>query len=141
MAILFDKSDISLPKLQKRKLKKWISLVANSFEKRVGEIAYVFCSDQKILEVNNQYLKHNYYTDIITFDYTENSVISGDIFISINTVKSNSVKFKTEFADELHRVIIHGILHLCGLKDKNTKDAEKMREEENIALKLLENLE
>ena len=86
--------------------------------KRLGEIAYIFCSDEKILEVNRQYLQHDYYTDIITFDYCEGDRLSGDLFISLDTIHTNAEQFGTSYEDELHRVIIHGILHLCGINDK-----------------------
>ena len=99
-------------------------------------MGYIFCSDEKILEVNRQYLQHDYYTDIITFDYSEGDRISGDIFISIDTVRSNAEKYGTNFDDELHRVIIHGILHLCGLKDKSEADSKKMRKAEDKALSI-----
>jgi rRNA maturation RNase YbeY len=108
--------------------------VAAQYNKRVGEIAYIFCSDEEILRINRQYLQHDYYTDIITFDYSEDDVISGDLFISLETVKSNSEQFKTEYSEELARVMIHGVLHLCGFKDKTPKDEKIMREKENSAL-------
>ena len=105
----------------------------------MGEIAYLFCDDEKILEINRTYLQHDFYTDIITFDYSEEDTISGDIFISIDTVRSNSQKYQTEFMEELHRVIIHGILHLCGVNDKSEEEETEMREAENSALTLLKN--
>lgn len=105
--------------------------------KRVGEVAYIFCSDEKILEVNRQYLNHDYYTDIITFDYTEGDVISGDIFISVDTVRSNADEFGVSFEKELNRIIIHGILHLCGFKDKQPDDKAEMTRQEDSALSLL----
>ena len=102
-----------MPAIKKRETTEWIKSVAATYEKRIGEIAYIFCSDEKILEINREYLDHDYYTDIITFDYTEKNRISGDIFISIDTVKSNADEFKVSYEEELHRIIIHGILHLC----------------------------
>ena len=92
--------------------------VAGIYGKKCGDISYIFCSDEKILEINREYLDHDYYTDIITFDYTEKNRISGDIFISIDTVKSNADEFEVSYEEELHRIIIHGILHLCGINDK-----------------------
>lgn len=118
-------------------MNKWIKEVAGTYNKKVGDISYIFCSDKKILEVNNEYLQHDYYTDIITFDYTEGEIISGDIFISTETVMSNSEKFDTNYADEMHRIIIHGILHLCGINDKGVGEREHMTECENKALALL----
>lgn len=126
-----------MPAIKKRETTAWIKAVASSYKKKVGEIAYIFCSDEKILEVNKEYLQHDYYTDIITFDYCEDNVISGDIFISLDTVKSNSEQFNTSYNDELHRTIIHGILHLCGINDKGEGEREIMEAEENKALALL----
>lgn len=123
-----------MPAIKKRENNAWIKKVAAEYGKKVGEIAYIFCNDDKILEVNRQYLQHDYYTDIITFDYTEDNVISGDIFISLDTVKSNSVEQGTEYDEELHRVIIHGILHLCGINDKGEGERAIMEEAENKAL-------
>ena len=112
--------------------------------KKVGDIAYIFCDDEKILEVNRQYLQHDYYTDIITFDYSEGDVISGDIFISLDTVRTNAEQFATQserfkfpYEQELHRVIIHGVLHLCGINDKGPGEREIMEQNENEALALL----
>lgn len=136
--IFFYDEDVVTNLKQKRLLKSWIKSVANSYGFLVGDISYIFCSDSYILDVNRKYLNHDYYTDIITFDYSEDQKISGDLFISVETVKSNSELFKTNFIDEFHRVIIHGILHLCGLKDKCPEDEKKMREAEDSALFLLE---
>ncbi|MDR3057482.1 MAG: rRNA maturation RNase YbeY [Prevotella sp.] len=137
MAILYQAEEVKLPSIKKRETSNWIKSVAASYNKKVGDIAFIFCSDEKILEVNNQYLQHDYYTDIITFDYSENDTISGDIFISLDTVKSNSEQFKTLYSEELHRIIIHGILHLCGINDKGPGEREHMTECENKALKML----
>lgn len=129
--------DIKLPKFSKREISAWIKQVASSEGYKIGELGYVFCSDEKILEVNNQYLQHDYYTDIITFDYTEANIISGDIFISIDTVRTNAEKFGVAFDMELRRIIIHGVLHLCGQKDKSPKERAEMTRKENQALALL----
>lgn len=137
MAIVYQAQDVQFPDIKRRATTNWIKSILPKYNKILGDVAYIFCSDEKILEINNMYLKHDYYTDIITFDYSEENIISGDIFISLETVKSNSEKFKTNFNDELHRVIIHGILHLCGVNDKTPDEEKKMREEENDALKLL----
>ncbi|MDO4930272.1 MAG: rRNA maturation RNase YbeY [Bacteroidales bacterium] len=115
----------------------WVKAVAQSYGKRVGEIAYIFCDDEKILEVNRQYLQHDYYTDIITFDYCRGNVLSGDLFISLDTVRSNAELFGKTYEDELHRVVIHGILHLCGINDKGPGEREIMEAEEDNALALL----
>src|SRR5574344_3126929 len=134
MSITYHTEGVNMPNIKRQATSQWIKSVASSYGKKVGEIAYIFCSDKKILEVNRQYLKHDYYTDIITFDYTEDNKISGDIFISLETVKSNSEQFGTDYYDELSRVIIHGILHLCGFKDKEPSAKAKMTDEENKAL-------
>ncbi len=134
--IIFQAENITFPKIKRQTTKKWIQSVAESYNKKVGDISYLFCNDEKILEINRQYLSHDFYTDIITFDYSEGNKISGDIFISLDTVRSNSQKYQTDFIEELHRVIIHGILHLCGIDDKTEADAKKMRQAENNALKL-----
>ncbi len=132
--IYFDSENIELPSLEWDKLKDWITSIIQSYHYQLGEISYIFCDDDKILEVNREYLNHDYYTDIITFDYCEEGVISGDLFISLDTVKSNAEKFEEDYFRELLRVVIHGILHLCGLKDKSDEDALKMRQAEEDAL-------
>lgn len=132
--ISYNTENVSMPDIRRRDTSKWIRSVAESYGKRAGDIAYIFCNDEKILEVNKQYLQHDYYTDIITFDYTEGDVISGDIFISLDTVKSNAQEQGTSYDEELHRVIIHGILHLCGINDKGPGEREIMEEAENRAL-------
>ena len=112
--------------------------MAASYNKKVGDIAYIFCDDEKILEVNREYLQHDYYTDIITFDYCENNIISGDLFISLDTVRSNSELVAESYERELLRVIIHGVLHLCGINDKGEGEREIMEQEENKALAIFE---
>lgn len=135
--ITFQAENIALPKIKIRDAKNWIKRVADNYGKKIGDIHYLFCDDEKILEVNRQFLSHDFYTDIITFDYSAEKSISGDIVISLDTVHSNSQKYNTDFMEELHRVIIHGILHLCGIDDKTEADSLKMREAENNALKLI----
>ena len=115
-----------MPSIKKRENTAWVKAVAASYGKRVGEIAYIFVDDEKILEVNRQYLGHDYYTDIITFDYCEGDVISGDLFISLDTVRTNAEQVGATYEEELHRVIIHGILHLCGINDKGPGEREIM---------------
>ena len=132
--ISYQTDGVEMPAIKKRETTEWIKSVAATYGKRVGEIAYIFCSDEKILEVNRQYLQHDYYTDIITFDYTSGDKISGDLFISLDTVKTNSEAFNTPYNEELHRTIIHGILHLCGINDKGPGEREIMEEAENKAL-------
>ena len=125
---------IKLPALEKQKINRWIKEIASEYNKKVGDLAYIFCSDERILEVNKQYLNHDYYTDIITFDYSENSIVSGDIFISVDTVRSNAEEFQVRPAEELKRIMIHGILHLCGQDDKTPELRIQMTEKENMAL-------
>ena len=137
MAIAYYAEEVKLPAIKKKAVGDWIRKVASLYGKRTGDISYIFCSDEKILEVNKQYLQHDYYTDIITFDYTEGTKISGDLFISLDTVKSNSENFGTDYTEELHRIIIHGILHLCGINDKGPGEREIMTQKENEALALL----
>jgi rRNA maturation RNase YbeY len=135
MAFFFETSDTAFPScIKRRQTSDWIKQIVAQHRKRVGDIVYIFCSDAEILRINNQYLEHDYYTDIITFDYSENDVLSGDMFISLDTVQSNAEKYKTDYPEELLRVMIHGILHLCGFKDKSPADAKQMREKENEAL-------
>ncbi len=129
--------NIKMPVIEKQKLNRWIKEIAADYGKKTGDIAYIFCTDERILEMNKQYLDHDYYTDIITFDYTEGNTISGDIFISLDTVKSNSEEFGTGFEDELHRILIHGVLHLCGQDDKTSLLRAEMTEKENRALEKL----
>lgn len=137
MSITFDSDNIDFPNIKKRETSAWIKKIANSYNKKIGDVGYLFCNDEKILEINRQYLDHDFYTDIISFDYSEGDIISGDIFISLDTVRSNSQKYNTDYQEELYRVIIHGVLHLCGLDDKLEEDAIRMRESENSALKQL----
>lgn len=123
-----------MPKIKKRDTSAWIKAVAASYGRKVGEIGYLFVDDGKILEVNREYLGHDYYTDVITFDYDENDTVSGDIVISLDTVRSNAQLFGKTYEEELYRVIIHGILHLCGINDKGPGEREIMEAAENKAL-------
>lgn len=126
--------DVKLPTLTYKKINRWIKVIATTYGKKTGDIVYIFCSDEHILKVNKQYLKHDYYTDIITFDYTEGTTISGDIFISIESVESNAKDFNVSYEDELKRIVIHGILHLCGQDDKTPELRLEMTKKENLAL-------
>lgn len=125
-----------MPKIKKRETTAWIKAVAKSYGRRVGEVGYMFVNDDKILEVNREYLGHDYYTDVITFDYDEDDVVSGDVVISLDTVASNAHLFNKTYEEELYRVIIHGILHLCGINDKGPGEREQMEAAENKALAL-----
>ena len=132
--ISYQNEGTKMPNIKKRETTAWIRRVAATYNKKVGDVGYIFCDDERILEVNREYLQHDYYTDIITFDYTEGDTISGDLFISLDTVKTNSEQFGTPYDEELHRTIIHGILHLCGINDKGPGEREIMEAAENRAL-------
>ncbi len=138
--IRFFNKDIKFQLKHKMVLKKWIKNVVEQYSCKVGDINIILCNDPYILEINNQFLSHNYYTDIITFDYSEENIINGELYISIDTVRENAIEYSQEFPDELNRVIIHGILHLCGLDDHCEEDIKEMREAENAALELLTQL-
>lgn len=138
--ITYSAEGVKMPKFKKREISRWIKAVAATYGRKVGEIGYMFVDDEKILEVNNEYLGHDYYTDIITFDYDEGEVLNGDLVISLDTVRTNAELFKKSYDDELNRVIIHGILHLCGINDKGLGEREIMEENENKALALLKEM-
>ena len=114
----------------------WISNVILSESKTEGEISYVFCDDDYLLKINNQYLNHDTLTDIISFDYSVGNQINGDIFISIERVAENAIEFKTDFEEEMKRVMIHGILHYCGYRDKTDNDQTMMRQKEEEKMKM-----
>ena len=135
--ITYNSDGIKMPKIKKRETTAWIKAVAATYGRKVGEIGYMFVNDEKILEVNNEYLGHDYYTDIITFDYDEDDVINGDLVISLDTVRTNAEKYAKDYTEELYRVIIHGILHLCGINDKGPGEREIMEANENKALDIL----
>lgn len=135
--ITYNVDGVRMPKFHKRKANKWIRAVAATYGRKVGEVGYMFVDDEKILETNRQYLRHDYYTDVITFDYDEGDTINGDIVISLDTVRTNSEKYAKSFDDEFRRVLIHGILHLCGINDKGPGEREIMEANENKALALL----
>lgn len=135
--IIYEAEGVKFPNIKKRETTSWIRQVAASYGKKVGEIGYLFVNDEKILEVNNQFLGNDYYTDIITFDYCEGKTISGDIYISVDTVFTKADKYGRPYDEELHRVIIHGILHLCGINDKGPGEREIMEAAENKALEML----
>lgn len=134
--ITYNVEGAKMPKIKKRETTAWIRAVAKSYGRRVGEVGYMFVNDDKILEVNREYLGHDYYTDVITFDYDEDDVVSGDVVISLDTVASNAHLFNKTYEEELYRVIIHGILHLCGINDKGPGEREQMEAAENKALAL-----
>ena len=135
--IAFYAEETQLPAVRQEAVREWVRTVARSYGKKVGDISYIFCSDEKILAVNREFLQHDYYTDIITFDYTSGEKIAGDLFISLDTVRTNAEKFGQPYNEELHRTIIHGILHLCGINDKGPGEREIMEANENKALAIL----
>ena len=130
----FEDTDFNLK--NKTKIKKWLKLVAESEVFSLGAVSVIFCSDNYILDINQRFLQHDYFTDIITFDYSEGEKISGDLFISVDSVRENSIEYGTEFEEELHRVIVHGILHLIGYDDHTDEDIRTMRSKENYYLSL-----
>ena len=132
--ITYNTENVGMPDIRRRLTSQWVKQVAKSYGRKVGEVAYVFVDDAEILRVNRQYLQHDYYTDIITFDYCEGDTISGDLFISLDTVRSNAAELGVPYGQELRRVIIHGILHLCGINDKGPGEREIMEAAENKAL-------
>jgi len=135
--ISYSCENVAMPKIKKRDTTAWIRRVAATYGKKVGEVGYLFCDDEHILEVNREFLQHDYYTDIITFDYCDDDILNGDLVISLDTVRSNAELFHKDYNEELHRVIIHGILHLCGQNDKGPGEREQMEAAENRALALL----
>ena len=136
MSIRFASQNIDFELPQAEKVKKWVSQVVQLRGKRVGNISYLFCDDEHLLGVNQQFLNHDTYTDIITFDYVVADLISGDIMISVDRVGENAEKFGVPFEQELHRVVIHGVLHLLGQGDKSDTEAAEMRRQEEEALTL-----
>lgn len=132
--IYFSVEDSVMPALDQRKISRWIRAVAADYGFAIGNIHYIFCSDERELEVNRQFLGHDYYTDIITFDYSTASTLNGDIFISMDTVRSNAEMVGVPFENELYRILIHGILHLTGQGDKTPETKAQMTEKENKAL-------
>lgn len=134
--ITYNSEKVKMPKIKKRETTAWIKQVAQSYGKKVGDIGYMFVDDEKILEVNREYLQHDYYTDIITFDYCEDDELNGDLVISLDTVRTNAGLFGKTYEEELYRVIIHGVLHLIGINDKGPGEREIMEAAENKALAL-----
>jgi rRNA maturation RNase YbeY len=134
--IYYHNEDVSFQLKNKRLLRDWIKITAENESKIVGDINYIFVSDEYLLKLNNEALNHDFYTDIITFDYCENNRISGDLFISVDRVKENAELLHTSLIDELHRVMIHGVLHLCGYGDKSSKEEKLMRSKEEYYLNL-----
>lgn len=132
--ITYEAEGVKFPNISKRETSNWIRRVAATYGKKIGDVAYLFVNDDKILETNNEFLGHDYYTDIITFDYCDGKVLNGDLMISLDTVFTNSDTYGRPYDEELHRVIIHGILHLCGINDKGPGEREIMEAAEDKAL-------
>ncbi|MCX4278337.1 rRNA maturation RNase YbeY [Muribaculum sp.] len=126
-----------MPKIDTEALAEWIGWVVKSHDRILGPLVYIFCDDNRIIEVNRQFLNHDYYTDIITFDYSRGRMVSGDMFISLDTVATNAELVNASYDNELLRVIIHGVLHLCGINDKGPGEREIMEQNENEALAML----
>ncbi|MDP4290300.1 MAG: rRNA maturation RNase YbeY [Bacteroidota bacterium] len=137
--ISFQIQDVDLVVKEKNKIRQWIVDAIKNEGKKTGDITYIFCSDEYLLKMNRQYLQHDDYTDVITFDYTEENRVSGDIFISYERIVDNANQLKTLPEEELHRVMIHGVMHLCGYKDKLPGEREQMTQKENQYLALLPN--
>jgi rRNA maturation RNase YbeY len=140
MSINYFAEDVSFPKIKRKLTSGWIKNTIISEGKFTGDISFIFCSDHYLLDVNRKFLQHDYFTDIITFDYVEDNQINGDIFISVDRVKENAIKFSKTFENELYRILIHGILHLLGYKDKEIRDKELMTEKEDFYLNMLEEI-
>ena len=134
--ITYNSLSIALPNIDQTTVTEWIGRVAESHQRVVGDINYVFCNDEEILDVNRRYLQHDYYTDIITFDYGRGNVLSGDLYIALDTVRSNAELLGKPYDEELHRVLVHGVLHLVGINDKGPGERELMEAAEDAALAL-----
>lgn len=136
--VLFFTEGVELPSFFSETLmKQWLGLIADHYSVGIGALSFIFCDDRYILDINQKYLSHDYYTDVITFDYCEGKFLSGDVFISLDTVNSNSVLFHVSFEEEFYRVFCHSVLHLIGFKDKTDLDSKVMRLNENLCLELL----
>lgn len=138
--ISFSTQNVEMPELDFSKVESWLGEVAATHNRRIGNLNYLFCDDEEILKVNREFLQHDYYTDIITFDYSYKDKVSGDLFISLDTVKSNSESLRVSYYEELKRVIVHGLLHLCGINDKEEGEREIMESFEDKALNIWDTL-
>ena len=138
--ITWNTENVTLPEIDVRLMERWLADVARSHDKILGQLCYVFCDDETILKVNREFLNHDYYTDIITFDYSRRKLVSGDMYISLDTVASNAESIGASYDSELNRVIVHGMLNLCGINDKGAGEREIMEAHEDAALLSLEKL-
>lgn len=134
--ISFQNEGVEIPSLNFKKVSKWLTEVAVLHRRRIGDLVYRFCADEEILNANRKFLNHDYYTDIITFDYSIGERVGGDVLISLDSVRTNATNLETDYIEELLRVIVHGLLHLCGFKDKTPEERQTMEAEENKALDL-----
>ena len=134
--ITYNTINAAMPDISEAEVSAWVRQVAKGYGKVVGDVNYIFVDDETMLDINRRFLGHDYYTDHIGFDYSEGDALSGDIYISLDTVASNALLFGTTPADELHRIIIHGLLHLCGLRDKTEEERQHMQQAEDRALAL-----
>lgn len=132
--------NVDMPSFNVALVERWIEQVAKNHDRVLGPLTYVFCNDEKIIEVNREFLQHDYYTDIITFDYSRTRMVSGDMFISLDTVASNAAMVGCDYERELMRVVVHGVLHLCGINDKGPGEREIMEAHEDEALRLLDSI-
>ncbi len=137
--ISYTAQNTTMPDIQKTEVSDWLKHVAASYGKVVGDICYIFVDDETILDVNRRFLGHDYYTDHIGFDYSQGNAIGGDIYISLDTVRTNAELYGATFREELHRIIVHGLLHLCGLCDKTDEEEKQMHQAEDAALERLTN--
>jgi probable rRNA maturation factor len=140
LSIYFHSENIKFLLQGKRKIKNWLKIVCEDHNCKVGNVNVIFVDNRKILEINNTYLKHNYYTDIITFDYSANNIVAGDLYINVDSVKENSLEYKVEFSIEIYRVIVHGLLHLLGYNDFTPEEKVVMREKEDHYINFLSNI-
>lgn len=138
--ITFNNYNVKMPAIERKLVREWLKKIADGHGRQVGNLNYIFCDDERILEINKKFIGHDYYTDIITFDYSDPKVVHGDMYISLDTVFSNSKKFNTSYNEELMRVIVHGLLHLCGINDKGPGERAIMESAENEALNKLDNV-
>lgn len=134
--IEFDTKNVEMPDLDFAKVEEWLGEIAGAHDRRIGNLNYLFCDDEEILRVNREFLHHDYYTDIITFDYSHRDRVGGDLFISLDTVRSNAELLEVSYESELLRVIAHGLLHLCGINDKGEGEREIMEAHEDAALNI-----
>ena len=138
--ILYNVVNTGMPPINQQKVTEWVRQVAATYRRHVGDINFIFMDDEEILRVNREFIGHDYYTDHIGFDYSQGSTISGDIYIGVDTVRTNSEQIGCDYNEELYRVIIHGVLHLCGIDDKGPGERAIMEAEEDKALELWKNL-